>query len=329
MRRFPVLLVIISVLLFPTSPLQASISGGNWTFTENPLVDSSLSGTSPFVEKLSNGQDRVWSSDIGGPKISDCDEKGTCTPVQINSSFGSDVTIVNLNDGSRRAYFVDMAASGERQIKTAGLGADGVSHGAVTSTGLTATADQRAWGVPDAVVLPDGRVRIYYVDVDIQTSRCPEVVKSTTSTDTTGLTFVKDAGNRLTGGYVDPEILRAKTADWVMITSRGPGCAPQRLFIFTSNDGLAWEAQGSAITSTDANRLDPTGYELSQDKFRIYYSFSTLGNALTGPYVIHRATLSWRAQAVKPKTTITCIKGKTKRNVVGVNPKCPVGYKKI
>jgi hypothetical protein len=34
---------------------------------------------------------------------------------------------------------------------------------------------------------------------------------------------------------------------------------------------------------------------------------------------------------VKPvakKSTITCIKGKVTKKVVGVNPKCPAGYKK-
>ncbi len=329
MRKRLVLFTVLSILISLVSPANAAISNGTWSLMDNPLADTSLSGTSPFVELLPNGQDRVWSSDIGGPKISDCDQQGKCVPVQVNSPFGADVTIVNLNDGSRRAYFVEMKATGEREIQTAELGADGVSHGVVTSTGLTATADQRAWGVPDAVVLPDGRVRLYYVTVDIQTSPCPEVIKSVTSTDASGLKFVEDQGNRLSGGYVDAEILRAKTSDWVMITSRGPGCAPQRLFIFTSNDGLTWTSQGSALTGTGANRLDPSGYELSQSKFRIYYSYATIGNALTGPYAIHRATLSWSAPAVKPKITITCLKGQTKKKVIGVNPKCPSGYKKI
>ncbi len=329
MRKHLVLFVIVSLSFSVISPAKGAVSYGTWTLIDNPIADSTLTGTSPFVEKLSNGNDRVWSSDIGGPKIRDCDENGTCIPVQVNSPFGADVTIVNLNDGSRRAYFVYMASSGEREIQTAELGADGVSHGALTSTGLSATADQRAWGVPDAVVLPDGKVRIYYVTVDIQSSPCPEVIKSVTSTDTSGLKFVKDAGTRLSGGYVDAEVLRARTSDWLMITSRGPGCAPQRLFVFTSTDGLTWASQGSAITGTDANRLDPSGYEFSQNKFRIYYSYATMGNALTGPFAIHRATLSWKAPATKPKITITCVKGQTKKKVVGVNPKCPSGYKKI
>ena len=40
---------------------------------------------------------------------------------------------------------------------------------------------------------------------------------------------------------------------------------------------------------------------------------------------------STTAQAINPvavKKTITCIKGKTTKKVIGVNPKCPTGYKK-
>jgi hypothetical protein len=33
-------------------------------------------------------------------------------------------------------------------------------------------------------------------------------------------------------------------------------------------------------------------------------------------------------QAAKAKSTITCVKGKTKKKVTAVNPKCPTGYKK-
>ena len=35
-----------------------------------------------------------------------------------------------------------------------------------------------------------------------------------------------------------------------------------------------------------------------------------------------------KAAAVKKKTTITCVKGKTKKKVTAINPKCPKGYKK-
>jgi hypothetical protein len=43
---------------------------------------------------------------------------------------------------------------------------------------------------------------------------------SATSTDATATTFVRDPGTRLTGGYVDSDILRAVDGDWVMMVYR-------------------------------------------------------------------------------------------------------------
>jgi hypothetical protein len=61
-------------------------------------------------------------------------------------------------------------------------------------------------------------------------------------------------------------------------------------------------------------------------------------------YILKRALLTWKEAAASPsptptptvvnpattakKTTITCIKGKITKKVTGVNPKCPIGYKK-
>jgi hypothetical protein len=42
------------------------------------------------------------------------------------------------------------------------------------------------------------------------------------------------------------------------------------------------------------------------------------------PYVEPTVTNSSSSK----KSTITCIKGKTSKKVTGVNPRCPVGYKK-
>jgi hypothetical protein len=55
----------------------------------------------------------------------------------------------------------------------------------------------------------------------------------------------------------------------------------------------------------------------------------------TGPatgFTLRRGTLEFKQVAASAptsnKTTITCIKGKATKKVVGVNPKCPAGYKK-
>ena len=202
--------------------------------------------------------------------------------------------------------------------------------------------DTKAWGVPDAVRLPDGRIRIYIVESPSLTSSCPEKVASYISTD--GISFAKESGWRLENGYVDTEVLRAKDGDWLMIMADGPGCTTasgarkvQQLFVSTSNDGLTW-AKPQLLTSTDVGRLDPTGYEVSPNVFRIYYAAGGAGafdpNTV---YSIKRATMRiadttkgddvgvTKTPAAKSKT-VTCIKGKTLKKFSAT--KCPRGWKK-
>jgi hypothetical protein len=154
----------------------------------------------------------------------------------------------------------------------------------------------RAWGVPDPVRLPDGRIRIYIVESPASTSgSCPEKVASYISAD--GVSFTKEKGWRLTGGFVDTEVLRAKKNKWVMIVADGPGCGgtkespkPQQLYITTSKNGLKWTTP-KVLTGVDAGRLDPTGYEISPNVFRIYYAS---GSITDNNYTIERATLRFK-----------------------------------
>jgi hypothetical protein len=186
------------------------------------------------------------------------------------------------------------------------------------------------------VRLPDGRVRIYIVETPTLNSSCPEKVASYISSD--GISFTKESGWRLEGGYVDTEVLRAKDGDWVMVMADGPGCGDrvQKLYMSTSNDGLTW-AKPQKISGSDLSRLDPTGYEVSANVFRIYYATSSSPNS--NNYTIKRGTIAIKQssaevaitggkKATTKKTTITCVKGKTTKKVTGVNPKCPSGFKK-
>jgi hypothetical protein len=163
----------------------------------------------------------------------------------------------------------------------------------LTSSEMVVPKEKKAWGVPDAVTLPDGRVRIYIVESDMsQRTSCPENVASYISSD--GISFTKESGWRLTGGYVDTEILSTKKNNWVMIVADGPGCGgskdsrkPQQLFITTSKNGLKW-AKPKVLTKTDSGRLDPTGYEIKANTYRIYYASGSISD---NNYSIKRATL--------------------------------------
>ncbi|NDH92891.1 MAG: hypothetical protein EBY79_07355, partial [Actinobacteria bacterium] len=143
----------------------------------------------------------------------------------------------------------------------------------------------------------------------------------------------------LEGGYVDTEMLRVKDGEWLMILA-DIACTSsnnQKLFISTSADGLTWTTP-VAITGSGPSRLDPTGYETATNVFRIYYSQSENMNSFT----VKRATLRIKDTAksggvgitTTPKVTtpssksktITCVKGKITRKVIGT--KCPAGFKK-
>jgi hypothetical protein len=115
------------------------------------------------------------------------------------------------------------------------------------------------------------------------------------------------------------------------------GCTPsrrQQLFVSTSKDGLTFSAP-QMLTGTGVEGLDPTGYEVSPNLFRIYYSQAG-ANKADQNYQIKRGTLTLTPATTTPgsgvsnptKTSITCVKGKSSKKVSGVNPKCPKGFKK-
>jgi len=308
------------------------------------LIDDSVSlgmnGVSPHVEKVAGG-DRVWRSDgPAGTVVSLCTDSGTCTSEILTGSSDpiNDFAVAQTTSGLR-AYFkrVELQTNTQAVYSAPCLTADCLSIGAatLTSSGMQVSKDIRAWGVPDPVRLPDGRIRIYIVESPVE-GKCTEKIASYISAD--GISFTKESGWRLEGGYVDTEMLRAKDGEWLMILA-DIGCTAsrnQKLFISTSTDGLTW-TQPTVLTGAGESKLDPTGYEVSTNVFRIYYSAGDPRNA----FVVKRATLRIKSTpagsigiTTSPKATtptsksktITCVKGKTVRKVTGT--RCPKGFTK-
>ena len=279
-----------------TAPAQAAFAK-SWSFSEDS-VSLGLKGVSPHVQKTSKG-DRLWRSDMvpTGTAVTICDSSGNCAQETFSTGSAgpvSDYTIAKAPSGWR-AYFKSTDPSSQRILSAPCTTDDCLSFGTpvLTSSEMVVPKEQKAWGVPDAVTLPDGRVRIYIVESDMSArTSCPENVASYISSD--GISFTKEAGWRLTGGYVDSEILSTKKNKWVMIVADGPGCGgskesrkPQQLYITTSKNGLKW-AKPKVLTNTDAGRLDPTGYEVKANTYRIYYAE---GSITDNNYTIKRATL--------------------------------------
>ena len=312
------------------SPAHAS----NWRIIEDS-VTLGMYGASAHVERL-NGVDRVWRADgAQGTVASDCNDAGVCSPVSLSGRLGFDFTVVTFPNGSKRAYFKDMDPQSQQVYSAPCLDANctGIGTRTATTEEMKVPTSTKAWGVPDAVLLPDGRVRIYIVESPV-IGKCLEKVASYISTD--GISFTKESGWRFENGYVDTEILRAKANDYVMIMA-DIACTPsrkQQLFVSTSKDGLSWSAP-EMLTTPGLFGLDPTGYESSNGVFRIYYT--KFPETKGGEYVLGRATLTLTAAESKApavatpssgtKKSISCVKGKTTKKVSGVNPKCPKGFK--
>ncbi|MEY3132969.1 MAG: hypothetical protein RLZ29_1306 [Actinomycetota bacterium] len=333
-------LAIALALVASIASLQPANAVVEWELVDDP-VSLGMTGVSPHVEKTASG-DRVWRSDgPTGTAVSLCTDAGVCASESFSTGAGgpiNDVTIARTKSGQLRAYFKQVEPSTNTQAVYSAPCNDTncLSLGAatLTTTAMRVSKDIRAWGVPDAVVLPNGDIRIYLVEQP-DGGNCTEKIASYTSAD--GISFTKDAGWRLEGGYVDTEVLRIKNGEWLMILADIACTASrnQKLFVSTSTDGLTWTTP-AVLTGSGPSRLDPTGYETqTPNVFRIYYSVGGPNNTFT----VQRATLRMKDTAgaggvgitkvTTPSSkakTITCVKGKTTRKVVGT--KCPAGFKK-
>ena len=328
-----------TMLAIAFTPLHTASAVVEWALAED-AVSLGLTGVSPHVERTGNA-DRLWYPSLAGTIVSDCTDAGACASVPVTGRLGSDFTAITLPNGTRRAYFVETTAGATtKSVSSAAClttACTAVGTSTIAAAELVVSQNMKAWGVPDAVVTPDGKVRIYVVESPVD-GRCTEKLASYISAD--GISFTKEAGWRLENGIsVDPEILRAKTGDWLMVLADGPGCGDrvQKLYMTTSNDGLTW-ATPQKITGSDLSRLDPTGYEVSTNIFRIYYATAVAGALGDKTYTIKRGTISIKQSSAEvsittgttapAKSTITCVKGKVTKKVTGVSPKCPSGYKK-
>ena len=339
-KNIRLVLISLAVAISGFAQVPTASAVVEWGLTED-AVSLGLTGVSPHVERTGNA-DRLWyPGGLAGTAVADCSDAGACTSVPVTGRLGSDFTAITLPNGTRRAYFVEISPNaGTKSVSSAACSTaacTAVGTSTVAAAELVVSQNVKAWGVPDAVVTPDGKVRLYVVESPVE-GNCTEKLASYISSD--GITFTKEAGWRLENGIsVDPEILRAKTGEWLMVLADGPGCGDrvQKLYMSTSNDGLTW-ATPQKISGSDLRRLDPTGYEVSANVFRVYYATATAGVLGDVTYTIKRGTIAIKQSSAEvaitggkkatTKTTITCVKGKTTKKVTGLNPKCPSGFKK-
>ena len=248
----------------------------NWTFAEDN-VNFGISGVSPEAVLLDDGSVRLYVTDMGIKIYKSSDGLNFTEETASPPQGGADPTLIKLSDGTYRMYYKDRPEQLET-ICTA-TSPDGLTWAKESDTGISNTTGGMAWGVPDSVELPDGRIRLYWVDCP----SCPtppngyEVIKSAISSG--GLTFAEESGYRTEGGYVDPHIMLAETGNWVGLFPLMPlfdpedDTQPMEMYVGTSTDGLTWSIESEPIiTVSGGHAFDPASYPLGDGSYRIYYS---------------------------------------------------------
>ena len=231
-------------------------------------------GVSPHMEVVDSSTLRIFYSslDVMGLAVDLCDYELNCIRQGVVNRV-QDLTLITTVDGVRRGYYVELNPNTKsKEIYTAIFSEDGLTYSESKSLGFN-DGGSMAWGVPDSVLLPDGRVRLYWVAES--TGMRGEKIVSATSDSPKGIKFTKDPGYRLENGYVDFEVLRAEENNWEAVFSYSPEGLPripQSIFYGTSKDGLTWEFTGNAISPTNMSYLDPTGILLDNGTYLLISS---------------------------------------------------------
>ena len=236
------------------------------------IVSLGVDGVSPHLEKIDEKTLRLFYSSIEakGIAVALCDYEFNCE-IQGVLQRMSDLTIVETIDGVRRGYFVELnPQTNQKDIFTAIFSEDGLSYSDKMPLGFAVDRDEIAWGVPDAVLMPNGLIRVYWVYTEDKTS--DEKLVSATSKTTKGVEFSMDPGYRLENGYVDFEVIKAEEGDWKALMSYTPHYMPeipQSLFYATSKDGLGWDLIEERITPEGYTYFDPTAIPIDEKLYLV------------------------------------------------------------
>ena len=236
-----------------------------------------VDGSVPFVHTLKDGRTRLYycKEDVIFSAISKdglifTKEQGTrISPGTGFETHVCDPTIVDLPGGKMRMYY-----KGANTMKP-GPGSIHKIYSAISSDGLTfqkeglridsETNGDRGWAsVPDAIMLPDGRVRLYYVTA----AEMEHGIGSAISSD--GLNFVKEPGLRVPN-LVDPALIKIDNKYILFGASIDERFAalPKGIYYLESSDGLKF-GEAIAVFQTD-NVYDPSVLKVDEKTVRVFY----------------------------------------------------------
>lgn len=239
-------------------------------------------GSVPFIMKLVNNRFRLYYCGRGGilsaissDGLSFEPEEGARIRGDFESEFEQvvcDPTLVKLPDGRVRMYYkgADTPHGGPGQAIHkifSAISADGLKFQKEGVRVDSETSGDQGWAsVPEAVLLPDGRVRLYFVTGDFSSNG----LMAMTASD--GLNFKERRGVNLSS-VVDPAIVLLADGTYLLLAAViDERFAPYRargLYLFTSQDGFNFDNE--TLLLEEVGVFDPTGVLFNDKTLRIYY----------------------------------------------------------
>lgn len=262
-------------------PAPAGPPAGTWEpYAVAIDAGTRLQGIVPYALRLDDGRIRLYYAGGGGilSAISDDGLNFSAEGQRLAATTGmehfiGDPTVLRDAEGRYRLYYKAAEGGGSpSQAKHRTFSAvsdDGLQF---TRQGLAFAAD-RITSVPEATLLDDGRVRLYFVHFDPTVSEHNNRVMSAVSTD--GVNFTMESGPRLAQGFVDPSITRLPDGRYMMVSYYipefvSPG-APRRqngVYALFSEDGLTFSDPVLLLASAG---MDPATVAMADGQYRVYY----------------------------------------------------------
>lgn len=254
---------------------------------------TNLEGVSPELIEDPSGGYLLLTTGLGQNRVYRSDDGVSFTPdPSFRVPMGSDYSLVQKPDGSWLLYYITFdGPPGEpgkpmdpsKAIKTVMVSTSEelTSFGDGVPTGIKQDKPGPAWGVPETYITPYGKYEMMWVDmVEGENS---EVLRTANSTD--GITYTPNDGFVISGGYVDPFMLRTDANDWVLLLSTTPAKLPQKIYVARSSDGIDWDIDPTPLLEdAEKNYLDPAAVSTGAGEWLVALSAADKDNAISGPH---------------------------------------------
>ncbi len=207
--------------------------------------------------------------------------------------------IVKMPDGRLVIYAVD----GGMRSRSGFLVAISDDDGATWKQGslqMKASGGPMAGADPEAIILPNGKIRLYYMVAPMRnpTPNSPapigEKVKIKSALSEDGINFEEEEGSRYesTEFTTDPDVIKIGDK-WYMYLSLGP-----KLIVVTSDDGLNFESERTIREKGSVSNTVP----IEEGKYRQYFMDSGIKSAVSVDGLSWQNDSGYRIEETSGKT---------------------------